>query len=61
MCYNCGCEMKDDPMGKGHVHEGGGSLTEKSFEHMAKVWGMSVEDTKKETLEMLEKEFKGKK
>jgi hypothetical protein len=60
MCYNCGCELKDDPMGKGHVHEGGGSLTEKTFEHMAKIWSMSVEETKKEILKMLKKEFKSK-
>jgi hypothetical protein len=57
MCYNCGCELLDDPMGKGHVHEGGGSLTNKSFEYMSKSWGMSVNETKKETLRMLKKEF----
>ena len=32
MCYNCGCGVKDDDMKKGNVHEGGASLTEKSFE-----------------------------
>lgn len=57
MCYNCGCGDKNDEMKKGHVHEGGASLTEKSFEHMAKLWGMSVEDTKKETLRMLKMEL----
>lgn len=57
MCYNCGCEEKDNPMGKGKVQEGGGSLTEDSFDHMAKVWGMSVEETKKEVYKMLKKEL----
>lgn len=57
MCYNCGCGVKEDDMGKGHVHEGGASLTEEDFEHMAKLWGMSVEDTKKETYRMLKKEL----
>jgi len=57
MCYNCGCEVPDDPMGKGEVQDGGGSLTEKTFDHMAKVWGMSVQETKKETYEMLKKEL----
>jgi hypothetical protein len=60
MCYNCGCGMKNDPMGKDHVHKGGGSLTEDSIEHMAKEWGMSVEDTKKEMLAMLKLELKDK-
>ena len=45
-------------MGKGHVHEGGGSLTEKTFEHMAKVWGMSVVQTKREVFAMLKLELK---
>jgi hypothetical protein len=60
MCYNCGCGLKDDDMKKGHVHEGGGSLTEKSFEYMAKKWGMSLEDTKRETLRMLKRELEDK-
>ena len=44
-------------MGKGHVHEGGGSLTEESFKYMAEKWGMSLEETKKEVYEMLKEEF----
>lgn len=52
--------MKNDPMGKDHVHKGGGSLTEDSIEHMAKEWGMSVEDTKKEMLAMLKLELNEK-
>lgn len=58
MCYNCGCGIKDDPMGKGFISEKGGSLTEKDFGHMAKVWGMSVGETKKNTFELLKKEMK---
>ena len=57
MCYNCGCDEKDDEMGKGHVQDGGGSLTEKTFEHMAKVWDMTVEESKNETYKMLKKEL----
>lgn len=60
MCYNCGCEMPDDPMGKGKVSEGGASLTNDDFKHMADKWGMSVEDAKKHTLHLLEKTLKEK-
>ena len=56
MCYNCGCGLPDDPMGKGKVSEGGGSLTESDIKHMAEKWGMSVEETKKNMLEMLQKQ-----
>ena len=55
MCYNCGCGIPDDPMGKGKVSEGGGSLTEDDIKHMAEAWGMKVEDTKKEMIRMLQK------
>lgn len=56
MCYNCGCEEKDNPMGKGFVSETGGSLTEKDFEYMAEKWGMTLEESKKNVLKLLEKE-----
>lgn len=58
MCYNCGCGLPRDDMGKGVLHKGGGSLVEEDFEHMAKEWGMSVEEAKKNTLELLQKEVK---
>lgn len=58
MCYNCGCEMPDDDMGKGNIAKGGGSLTTEDFKHMATIWGMSIEDTKKNVLEQLKKEVK---
>lgn len=57
MCYNCGCGMPDDDMGKGHLHEGGGSLTEEVWKHMAQQWNMSVEDAKKNVLEELKKQL----
>lgn len=56
MCYNCGCGLPNDPMGKKIVSEGGSSLVEKDFKKMADGWGMSLEDTKKEVLKMLQKE-----
>lgn len=58
MCYNCGCGLPRDDMGKGVLHKGGGSLVEEDFERMAKEWEMSVEDTKKEVYKMLEKQMK---
>ncbi len=60
MCYNCGCGLPNDPMGKKRVSEGGPSLTEDDIEKMAKGWGMSVEDTKKEMLRMLQKQVGSK-
>lgn len=53
LCYNCGCEMPEDDMGKKRVSQGGGSLTEGDFKHMADKWGMSVDDVKKNTYESL--------
>ena len=55
MCYNCGCELPNDPMGKKSVSEGGPSVIEDDIVKMAKGWGMSVADTKKEMLKMLQK------
>ena len=49
--------MPDDDMGKGHLHEGGGSLTEEVWKHMAQQWNMSVEDAKKNVLEELKKQL----
>ena len=42
-------------MGKKRVHEGGPSLTEDDIELMAKGWNMTIEDTKKEMVRMLQK------
>ncbi|MBI3366313.1 hypothetical protein HY041_01625 [Candidatus Roizmanbacteria bacterium] len=47
-------------MGKGFISQGGGSLIEDDFKVMAEKWGMSLEDTKKNTYELLKKEFEKK-
>ena len=57
MCYNCGCEMPNDDMGKGKLSEGGGGLIDEDFKYLAKEWGMSEEETKKNVLELLKKEL----
>lgn len=51
--------MPDDHMGHGHagVDDHGGSITTKTFEAVAKVWSMPVEEVKKETLKLLKKEL----
>jgi len=59
MCYNCGCGLPDDDMGKGVLSQGGASLTEEDFEHMAKEWGMTKEEAKKYTFEELKKQLGG--
>ena len=55
MCFNCGCDLPEDNMGKPDVK--GASLTELSFEDMAKQWDMSVEETKKNVYNLLKKQF----
>lgn len=57
MCYNCGCEMPDDDMGKGKLSEGGGSLTDDDFKRLAEKWGMSEEEAKKNVSELLKKQL----
>lgn len=57
MCFNCGCEQPNDDMGRGKISEGGASLTEDDFAKMARKWGMSVEQAKKNTLELLKKQL----
>ena len=52
--------MPNDPMGKGKVSEGGGSLTEDDIKYMSERWGMKVEETKKNIYEMLRKEEESK-
>lgn len=58
MCYNCGCGLPNDDMGKGKVSQGGGSLTDDDFKHLAEKWGVSVEEAKKNTLETLRQQLK---
>ncbi|OGH21658.1 MAG: hypothetical protein A2629_02000 [Candidatus Levybacteria bacterium RIFCSPHIGHO2_01_FULL_41_15] len=57
MCYNCGCGMTDNDMGKGKLAQGGGSLTEDDFNHMAEKWDMSVEDAKNNTYQLLKRQL----
>lgn len=58
MCYNCGCGIPNDDMGRGKVSEGGASLTEDDLKEMAKKWGMTVDETKRNILELLKQEVK---
>lgn len=52
--------MPNDDMGVGKVSDGGASLTEDDFKKMAEEWGMSLEETKRNTLDLLKKELKEK-
>jgi hypothetical protein len=56
MCFNCGCGLPEDNMGKADLK--GASLTEISFEEMAKEWGMTVEETKLNVFTELKKQLK---
>lgn len=60
MCYNCGCGLPNDDMGQGNagVDPKGKSITDKTFEEAAKSQNMSVDEAKKNTLELLKKELK---
>lgn len=51
--------MPNDDMGVGHagVDHHGKSITDKTFEEAAKSQNMSVEEAKKNTLELLKKEL----
>ena len=54
MCYNCGCEMPDNDMGNPK------NITNKTFEEAARASGKSPEESKKNTLDLLEKALGGK-
>ena len=49
MCYNCGCQMPNNDMGNQK------NITNKTFEEAAEAMGQSVEESKKNALELLEK------
>lgn len=57
MCYNCGCGIPEDDMGKGPLQKGGGGLINADFKHLAEQWGMTEEEAKKNTLDLLKKEL----
>ena len=54
VCYNCGCQNPDDDMGSDK------NITNKTFDEAAKAWGQSVEEAKKNALELLKQEVKDK-
>lgn len=62
MCYNCGCGLPDDDMGKGHagVDLHGTSITNKTFKSAAEGEGMSEEEAKKNALALLKDVLKEK-
>lgn len=47
-------------MGKGRVTKGGTSLTEDDIKEIAEKWGMSVDETKKNILDILKNEIGNK-
>ncbi len=49
MCYNCGCEMPNNDMGKPE------NITNETFEKAADAMGMSVKESRENALELLEK------
>lgn len=49
MCYNCGCQMPNNDMGKTE------NITNETFEKAADAMGMSIKESKKNALELLEK------
>lgn len=52
MCYNCGCQIPNDKMG----HED--NITEETFAKAAKASGQTVDEAKKNTLDLLKKQLK---
>ena len=51
MCYNCGCQMPDNDMGKPT------NITNKTFATAAKGEGQSPEEARRNAYELLSKEF----
>lgn len=51
MCYNCGCGMPDDDMGDPN------NITEETFKKAAQASGTTIEQVKKNALEMLKKQL----
>jgi hypothetical protein len=49
MCYNCGCELPGNDGGSAK------NIIDKTFVEAAKAAGQSVEEAKKNTLELLKK------
>ena len=51
MCMNCSCGMADNDMGNE------ANITDKTFQKAAEANGQSVEEAKKNTLQMLQQEL----
>ena len=49
MCYNCGCQLPNNDMGKEE------NITNKTFEQAAEAMGLSVRESKQNALELLQK------
>ena len=49
MCYNCGCQMPNNDMGKAE------NITNKTFEEAAEAMGLSARKSKQNALELLQK------
>lgn len=49
MCYNCGCQMPENDMGKPT------NITNKTFEAAAKGEGQTLEQARKNALDLLKK------
>lgn len=49
MCYNCGCQMPNNDMGKTE------NITNETFEKASEAMGMSIQESRKNALELLEK------
>ncbi len=54
MCYNCGCEMPNNDMGKPE------NITNKTFEAAANVMGQSARTAKENAHKLLEKVLSAK-
>ena len=54
MCYNCGCQMPNNDMGKPE------NITNKTFEKAAGVMGLSPKEAKQNAKELLEKVLSSK-
>jgi len=49
MCYNCGCQMPNNDMGKSE------NITNKKFDEAAKAMGLTPETSKENALALLQK------
>lgn len=57
MCYNCGCQLPNDDMGKGHmgVDPHGKAITNKSIQAAADAFGESFDESLDHVIELAEK------